>query len=467
MSRFIKIDNRHIVPGRVVKFDAGDVISILFKKEVTGFGLHFAPIQDNQAFNIRSINSSVGLDTYAPSQRFQLDGNHIQIHSSGDETIEVSPHRSGKQLFIMTKHHGNITHATKHLNHYKPPVWAYDYWFSTPWTRMNQQTVLLEIDTAHEHHLEPKVWLLDAGWASKDSYLDFNKALFPDENNIIKVLHHKGVKPILWMSPFIDERTKIWNEFDKNGWLIKNKQNKSALFAITGDNDSLGSYLDYTSKSFVEYLSNKVSELQSIGLKGIMFDFGEALPDESRLSCETDSAKQARSEGLIGHNWYVGEIKRVLSKITEPLGLCMISRSGWTDTYAHTGLWLGDQSSDTSRFAGLESVLWGYKTAYDAGYRFIGMDAGGYFGLPSVTDYEKWLDLSVTMPFTMLHGAKQANPWEVGDSALKHFRKVRELHRKIWQNPEDVDVKFKLNWNKQKIESVCVNKYNFSNNSTD
>jgi alpha-glucosidase (family GH31 glycosyl hydrolase) len=62
------------------------------------------------------------------------------------------------------------------------------------------------------------------------------------------------------------------------------------------------------------------------------------------------------------------------------LGLCVISRSGWTDTYSQSGLWLGDQSSDASRFAGLESVLWGYKTAHDAGYRFIGMDAGGYFG---------------------------------------------------------------------------------------
>ncbi len=68
MPKFININSSHIVAGRKVHFKKDDVINISFQKEVSGFGLHFSPIAENQAFNLRSINSSVGLDTYAPSQ---------------------------------------------------------------------------------------------------------------------------------------------------------------------------------------------------------------------------------------------------------------------------------------------------------------------------------------------------------------------------------------------------------------
>ncbi len=466
MPKFININSSHIVAGRKVHFKKDDVINISFQKEVSGFGLHFSPIAENQAFNLRSINSSVGLDTYAPSQRFRLDKIRLRIVSRGDETIEVSPYRSGKRLSMRAKYDGYLTHDSTKIRSYKPPQWAYDYWFSTSWTRMNQHTVLKEIDTAHRHHLEPRIWLLDAGWASTKTYLDFDLNKFPEGNNFLKVMHQSGVKPILWISPFIDSGTKLWETFDKNNWLVKNISKESAEFTITGDNESIGSYIDFTSKSFIEFLTQKIKDLHTIGLSGLMFDFGESLPDESILCLETESSKAASSLGLVGHNWYVGEIKKILHAIAAPLDMCLISRSGWTESFTDTGLWLGDQSSDVSRFAGLESVLWGYKTAYDAGYRFIGMDAGGYFGNPSINDYKKWLDLSVCMPFTMLHGAIQANPWELGGDILSHFRKVREHHARIWSEPNGVEAEFELSANKQKIISVKVKDCHFTNQSS-
>lgn len=466
MPRFININNSHLVAGRKIHFKKDDVVNISFQKEVSGFGLHFSPITESQAFNLRSVNSSIGLDTYAPSQRFALDKNKLRIFSKGDETIEISSHRSGKKLSIRAKHDGYLTHDSNRIKSYKPPLWAYDYWFSTPWTRMNQETVLQEISTAHQHHLEPKIWLLDAGWSSSKTYLDFDLKKFPEGNNFLKVMHKSGVRPILWISPFIDSGTKLWETFDKNNWLVKDASRKSAEFTITGDNESIGSYIDFTSTSFIQFLTERIQSLHSIGLCGLMFDFGESLPDESILCLETESSKAASILDLVGHNWYVGEIKKILHTIVAPLDMCLISRSGWTESFADTGLWLGDQSSDVSRFAGLESVLWGYKTAYDAGYRFIGMDAGGYFGNPSVNDYKKWLDLSICMPFTMLHGAVQANPWELGEDILSHFRRIREHHAKIWSKPSGVEPEFELSTNKQKITKINIKSYHFTNSSS-
>lgn len=464
MPKFINLDINHLTPHRTVRYEVGDVLSIFYRNSLKGFGLRFGPIQDFEAWNLRSINSSIGLDTYAPSQLFEVDGTNLQLISAGDESIETAPYRSGHLLTIRAAHSGILRSQTSKLKAYKPPEWAYDFWFTTPWTRMSQQEVLSDIASSHQHHLAPKVWLIDAGWASPESYLDFNAELFPSGNDFLQDLRSVELKPILWMSPYIDAKTKNWRTFNQNGWLVQDTQQKSMVFPVTGDNESLGSYIDYTSASFLEFLKAKIANLTKQGLGGIMFDFGEALPDTAILQCATQSAKTSLEQGVIGHNWYVGEIKRALYEIAGPLGLCLISRSGWTESYAHTGLWLGDQSSDTSRFAGLESVTWGYKTARDAGYRFIGMDTGGYFGFPTLEDYKRWLDLSVTMPFTMLHGALQSDPWEEGSEALTHYRKCHEIHRQLWKKPDEVKLNFSTSSNGMKITSIKANEYTFSNN---
>jgi hypothetical protein len=463
MPKFINLDINHLTQHRVVHYEAGDVLSIAYHKSLKGFGLRFGPIQNFEAWNLRSFNSSVGLDTYAPSQHFELDGVALELKSAGDESLELTPYRSGNMLIIRAAHAGSLQARSSNVKAYQPPDWAYDFWFTTPWPRMSEENVLSDIASAHQHHLAPKVWLLDAGWASHTSYLEFNNDLFPSGNRFLQDMRSMDLRPILWVSPYIDAKTENWRTFDHNGWLVKDARGKSMIFPVTGDNKDLGSYIDYTSASFLEYFKTKIANVAKQGLGGVMFDFGEAFPDDAVLQCTTPSSQTAREQDIVGHNWYVGEIKRVLHEIAEPLGLCIISRSGWTDSYAHTGLWLGDQSSDASRFAGLESVTWGYKTAHDAGYRFIGMDTGGYFGFPTLKDYKRWLDLSVTMPFTMLHGALQSAPWEEGSEALTHYRKCHELHQEIWKKPHEVALRFSTAPKEVKITTIKANDYTFVN----
>jgi hypothetical protein len=463
MPKFINLDIDHLSPHRVIRYKAGDIITITYRHDVSGFGLRFAPLQDNEAWNLRSINSSVGLDTYAPSQRFTIDKKPFELISKGDETIELLHGIDGKTLIIQTIHDGVLAHASPQKATYAPPSWAYDFWFSTPWTRMNQKNVLKDIDQAHKHHLSPRVWLLDAGWSSEKSFLHFEETLFRDRDGFLQYMVNNGLKPVLWLAPYIRANTPLWENFNKNGWLVKNGAHKSAIFAVTGDNETLGSYIDITSAGLLEHLEDRISALAAQGLAGIMFDFGESLPDDAVFVSETESAKNALAAGSIGHNWYVGEAKRVLHAITEPHKLCLISRSGWTDSQAHTGLWLGDQSSDSSRFAGLESVIWGYKTAKEAGYHFVGMDVGGYFGVPTLADYKHWLDLAVCMPFVLLHGALQSDPWEEGSEALTHYRKCHVLHQMLWQDPKNVSVRFSLSPNQQRITAIHANNYTFAN----
>jgi alpha-D-xyloside xylohydrolase len=405
---------------------------------------------------LRSINSSIGLDTYAPSQRFSLDNKPFEIVSKGDETLELLDGPEGKTLIIQTIHDGILKPASPLLPTYSPPHWAYDFWFSTPWTRMSEAMVLKDINTAHEHYLSPKVWLLDAGWASETVYLDFDVVRFPNKDTFLQQMGGNGLKPIIWLAPYIRTKTALWNHFHKNGWFVKDATQKSAVFTVTGDNETLGSYIDVTSQHFLEFLQERITALSARGVAGIMFDFGESLPDDALFACETESAKQAKTAGIIGHNWYVEEAKRLLHAIASPLGLCLISRSGWTNSAAYTGLWLGDQSSDASRFAGLESVTWGYKTAREAQYRFIGMDVGGYFGVPTLEDYKHWLDLAAFMPYVLLHGALQSDPWEEGSDALSYYRKVHALHQKLWQEPQHVQVHFTLSPNHQRIREITA-----------
>ena len=461
MTKNINIDIENIVHGRVIHYDAGDTITIFYRKELSGFGLRFGPILEHQSWSLRSFNSSVGPNTYAPNQRFKLDGKSLSLNSRGDETIEVIPHRSGHNLIIRAENPGQLYIDQTHHHSYLPPKWAYDYWFSTPWTRISEKNVLDEIHQANQYKLEPKIWLIDAGWQSNKELLTFNKELFPSEDNFLKNLSNMNIRPIVWFSPYVEINTDLWKLCDSNNWLVKAPDHTSAVFPVAGEGDIIGSYLDFTSTSFIEHLKARLEEMKTKGLAGIMFDFGESLPDEVHLNFQTDSSRTDRKNKITGHNWFVGETKKVMHQIMKPLDLCLISRSGWNDSYQHTGLWLGDQSSDSSRFAGLESVLWGYQTAHDAGYKFVGMDVGGYFGKPTITDYKRWLDLSVCMPFSMLHGAIKANPWEEGHEAIEYFKEIRKLHNKIWNNSEVVKIKF--NRDNNKITKIIVNDYEFNN----
>jgi len=467
MAKFIHISAEDFTPRKEVQYEAGDVISIYYKNSFSGFGLHFAPVLDYQAWNIRSINSSVGLDTYAPSQNFKIDGKSLCLVSAGNETIETMPFRNGHHLIIRAANSGIIKTRGDHPKAYTPPNWSYDYWFSTPWPRMSEDEVLNDINTAHGHRLSPKIWLLDAGWESSEELLSFNNKKFKSGNEFLQKMVEKDLKTIVWFSPYVVEKTKLWHLCDKNGWLAKDEKGKSALFPVVGNGETIGSYLDFTSYSFINYLMERIQAMASLGLAGIMFDFGESLPDEAVLSCETEAAKAAKNQGLVSHNWYVGEIKRTLNELTKSIDFTLISRSGWTNSYAHSGLWLGDQSSDSSRFAGLESLTWGYKTAHEAGYKFIGMDVGGYFGVPTPQDYKRWLDLSVCMPFSMLHGALQANPWEEGDEISAYFRKTRELHNHIWKDYEKTKVRFESDHNNQRVTKISVDGYEFKTYSVD
>lgn len=463
MPKFIHLTADHLRHGRVVHYKAGDVLTIAFKRTITGFGVRFAPLQSHQSWNLRSVNSSVGLNTYAPSQAFTLDGIHLEFVSPGDEGLEIVPHRSGKQLIVHATHEGILQRSTRAHKSYAPPQWAYDFWFTTSWTRMSRENVTTDIAEAKQHHLAPRVWLLDAGWSSDASYLDFNKRRFADGNNFLTTLRDQQIQPIVWMAPYITVKTRNWEQFHANGWFVKDVHGNSMVFAVTGDNLQFGSYIDYTNESLLQFLQQKITALHQAGLRGIMFDFGESLPDGAVFQNSSPAVNIHAQRSLQGHNWYVGEAKRALHQIVRQFDLCLISRSGWTDTYTHSGLWLGDQSSDMSRFAGLGSLTWGYKTAYEAGYNFVGMDIGGYFGFPSPHDYKRWLDLAVTMPFAMLHGAYRNDPWDEGSEVLSHFRKRREQHNQIWQNPTKIIPEFTVSSNTLKIEKIHVASFTFNN----
>ena len=426
----------HLHPHRVIHYRAGEVLEIAFGRKLRGFGVHFAPIESHAAWKLRIANSGVGLQTYAQSQRFSLDDYPLRLESAGDETIEVSPHRSGHVLRIIPEHSGILQADTPPAKAYRPPVWAYDFWFSTPSLRLSEAEVRKEMTTAHAHHLHPTVWLFDANWESTEHFLHLNPVRFPSGDSFVEEVRQRGIRPIMWLPPWIPTHTHLWRFFNARDWFVKGADHKTLVFPVNGSLSIQGSYLDFTSKDFVAYFTQEVQLALDRGIAGFMSDFGEVLPDEAVLQCDTPTAEAARSQGLAGHNWYIDEVKRVLHAAVSGRDACIISRAGWTNAYQHTGLWLGDQSSDASRFAGLVSAAWGYYSAVQADYRFVGMDIGGYFGHPVTQDYINWMSLAICMPFAMHHGNIHANPWEEGQEALAYHRWARQKHHQLWQVPE-------------------------------
>lgn len=456
------IDISQLQGDREVAYAPGELLLLGFRRRIAGFGVHFAPIVPHSAWKLRVENSGVGLQTYAQSQRFSLDDVELCLESAGDETLEVLPDRAGLVLAIHAEHKGVLRRAPMWSPPYEPPNWAYDFWFSTPMARMSEGQVWAEVQTAHRMRLHPTVWLLDADWASTEHWLRVDPYKFPSGDGFLSALGDLDIKPVVWLAPWVQTGTVNWDFFNKQRWFAEDESGKSRIFPVTGNGQVKGSYLDFTNQAFVDYFTQAIGAALDRGVAGFMFDFGESLPDGAMMAGTTESSRTALAAGIVGHNWYVGEVKRVMREAVEGRDVALISRSGWTQSYASTGLWLGDQSSDSSRFAGLGSVAWGYRSAYQAGYRFVGMDIGGYFGFPNVADYMRWLDLAVAMPFSMHHGMLHANPWEIGPDALAHHRYARKLHTALWGQGKRQVPKFELDRSYAQMRAIQAGDYRFS-----
>ncbi len=397
-----------------------------------GFGVHFAPFRAGDAWRLRVRDSPVGLMSYAPSQAFEIDGLELSITSRGDELVEFEPVDSPGCIRITAAREGVLRARSPEVP-YAAPEWASALWLGGSWNGLDEHSVLEDLREQVAHHVHLPVRLIDFGWQSEEKLFAFHHGRFPHAAALLQSLHDAGVRVVVWWAPWIDAATPLWKWMDEQGWLLGTKRGEALRMHVVGDGEVLGSYIDVTNADCQEYMRERLQELQDLGIDGIRLDFGEALTDEIVFAGEVLPEALRRDGVQVSRNSYIVAVQSLLRKSLlegNPEAL-VVSRAGWTHSPEESGLWLGDQSSDVSRYSGLKSAVYGAKTAFEAGYRFVGLDIGGYWDEPTEETFAWWHEIASAMPFATYHGFGRRTPWAYGQAGLEAHAACMRVRNEI------------------------------------
>jgi alpha-D-xyloside xylohydrolase len=238
--------------------------------------------------------------------------------------------------------------------------------------------------------------LLDNPWESCVGTLTFDRRRFPDPAGLIRRIHTRGVRFMLWVSP---------------------KLQCDAGYppsARLGTVDQL--VLDLTQPSVAREFEARLRKLVALGVDGVKADRGD----------EVDLA----GKGAALQNEYPLVYARAVMGVL-PSHAAAIFRAATTGSQTIVpGLWAGDQSGD---FAGLQSAVRAGATAGTSGFPVWGSDVGGYHSQALTGDvFARWAQLGAVSPVMEVGGqGLNATPWKLGPAAMTALRDAAVLHYEL------------------------------------
>ena len=256
----------------------------------------------------------------------------------------------------------------------------------------------------------PVGWvLLDNPWEeSCFGTLDWDRRRTPDPAATIAEVHRRGVRFMLWVSPYV--------RCPPAGYAAEELVGRSGTRTIDLTNDA--------ARIRFESRLRRVFELGVDGVKG---DRG----DEHDL----EGKQFAGGSGAELHNWYPSLFAQsVLDVLRDVRGddAGAMFRAGWSGVQRTVpGFWGGDQDGT---FTGLAAAIRGAQTAGASGFPVWGSDVGGYRSerlTPTV--FVRWAQLGAISPILEVGGrGAHSQFWKWGEPTISAFRRAVVLHYELF-----------------------------------
>jgi alpha-D-xyloside xylohydrolase len=238
--------------------------------------------------------------------------------------------------------------------------------------------------------------LLDNPWEGCNGQLTFDPGRIPDPRGLIKAVHARGVRFMLWVSP------------------LATCADGYPAAPIGGTH----AVLDLRDPAVVAEFQARIKALVDLGVDGVKADRG----DENDLSALGPTL--TNDYPLLFQRAVMGAL---------PRGDAAIFRAATVGSQSVVlGLWAGDQPQ---QYVGLQRALVSGLTASMSGFTTWGSDVGGY-ATPPVDDAElfvRWAQLGAISPVMEVGGSgPNATPWVLGEPAMDGLRTAAVLHYELF-----------------------------------
>ncbi|WP_270814291.1 alpha-xylosidase [Hungatella effluvii] len=303
-----------------------------------------------------------------------------------------------------------------------PPAWSFGLWLTTSFTTNYDETTTSGfIDGMADRDIPLHVFHFDCYWMEAYEWCNFtwDPKTFPDPEGMLRRYHGRGLKICVWINPYIGQKSPLFKEGMKLGYLIK-KANGD-VWQTDMWQAGMG-LVDFTNPGAVEWYQAKLKTLLDMGVDCFKTDFGERIPVK-------DIAYFDGSDPVKMHNYYTYLYNRAVFDLLERergTGEAVVfARSATVGGQQFPAHWGGDCSAAYSSMA--ETIRSGLSLAC-AGFGFWSHDISGFENTAPADIYKRWCQFGLLSSHSRLHGSSSYRvPWLFDEEACRVLRKFVKL----------------------------------------
>jgi alpha-D-xyloside xylohydrolase len=303
-----------------------------------------------------------------------------------------------------------------------PPAWSFGLWLSTSFTtNYDEKTVTSFIQGMADRDIPLHVFHFDCFWMKEFHWCNFewDKRVFPDPQAMLKRLKSRGLHICVWINPYIAQRSALFDEGMKNGYLLKRPNGD--VWQWDKWQAGLG-IVDFTNPAACRWFGDKLLTLIDMGVDCFKTDFGERIP--------TDVVYYDGSDPVKMHNYYTYLYNKTVYEVLEnKLGkgeVTLFARSATAGSQQFPVHWGGDS---TATFESMAESLRGGLSHCLSGFSFWSHDIGGFEQTASADVYKRWCAFGLLSSHSRLHGSSSYRvPWLFDEEAvdvLRFFTKLK------------------------------------------
>lgn len=331
-------------------------------------------------------------------------------------------------FFIFSLHKG----LSLERNNFPPvsPLWVFDHWV---WEDdENTEEALWNLIEGYEKHNIPVgVVIIDSPWSTEYNNFIFNKKLYPNPEEMIKKLHNKKIKVVLWVTVMLNEENpggekepktnNIYLEAKEKGYLINNGETFKWW-------KGKGAFLDFTNPEAVNWWHSLQDRVLNMGIDGWKVDeVSVYFPSVATGGGGKISRKKYKDA------YYTDFYKYLLSK--NPQGATLVRSVDYfqfSPVSCSPATWVGDQKHTWGKDGFLEAIS-NIFSAMNLGYAVVGSDTGGYHGDEEITKelLIRWAQFSSFCTLFENGGHGKHQPWLHDKETVDIYRYYVKLHLEL------------------------------------